>query len=50
MEREMITEEELLACLRKHSISDIAHVREAMLEVDGQISIVKHDQDEGDLA
>lgn len=37
---EKLTEEELFANLRKHSVEDIAHVKQAMLEADGHISVI----------
>lgn len=46
MEREMITEEELIACLRKHGLSDVHAVKEAVLEVDGRISVVRFREEE----
>jgi uncharacterized membrane protein YcaP (DUF421 family) len=50
MQREIITEEELLASLRKEGISDITEVRQAILEADGQISVIKYDKNEADHA
>jgi uncharacterized membrane protein YcaP (DUF421 family) len=41
MRREMVTEEELQAALRRQGITDIALVRSACLEADGEISVVK---------
>ncbi|WP_437907579.1 YetF domain-containing protein [Sorangium sp. So ce327] len=41
MRREMVTEEELLAALRRQGITDITTVRSACLEADGEISVVK---------
>jgi uncharacterized membrane protein YcaP (DUF421 family) len=40
LEREMITEEELLVVLRKQGINDLANVRSACLEADGEISVI----------
>lgn len=41
MRREMVTEDELMAALRSQGITDIAQVRSACLEADGEISVVK---------
>ncbi|WP_441288573.1 DUF421 domain-containing protein [Sorangium sp. KYC3313] len=41
MRREMVTEEELQAALRRQGITDITTVRSACLEADGEISVVK---------
>lgn len=41
LRREMITDDELMATLRKEGIEDIAQVRRACMEADGEISIVK---------
>lgn len=43
LRKEKLTEQELTANLRKQGIADIAHVRQAILEVDGQISVVQND-------
>jgi uncharacterized membrane protein YcaP (DUF421 family) len=40
MRREMVTEEELMAVLRKQGVADIASVRSACLEADGEISVI----------
>ena len=40
MRREMVTEEELMAVLRKEGIDDPAKVQAACLEADGEISVV----------
>jgi len=40
MRREMITEEELMAVLRKEGVDDPSIVRSARLEADGEISLV----------
>ena len=42
LRKEKLTEEEVSANLRKHGINDIAEVRYAVLEVDGQISVIEH--------
>lgn len=41
MEREMITEEELMTALRAQGVEDVSKVRSAWLEADGQISVTK---------
>lgn len=40
LEREGITEDELLGAIREHGLQDIPEVRLAVLEVDGSISVV----------
>jgi uncharacterized membrane protein YcaP (DUF421 family) len=40
MQREMVTEEELLGKLRRQGITEVEQVREAHVETDGQISVV----------
>ncbi|WP_437332770.1 DUF421 domain-containing protein [Sorangium sp. So ce394] len=47
MRREMVTEEELQAALRRQGITDIATVRSACLEADGEISVVKEQGAQG---
>ena len=44
MRREFLTREELLAQLREEGIDDIAKVKSAYLEGDGNISVVPYDQ------
>ena len=44
MKKELISEEELLSQLRQHGISDLRKVKEACIEGDGHISVVKQDQ------
>jgi uncharacterized membrane protein YcaP (DUF421 family) len=46
MRRELITEEELMSQLRQQGIEDIALVKTACIEIDGQISIVKHSEND----
>ncbi len=41
LRKEKLTEEELDACLRKKGVIDRAQVRQAILEVDGHISVVE---------
>lgn len=43
LRRELMTAEELAANLRKQGIPDIRRVKEAVLEVDGHISIIEND-------
>ena len=40
MRREMVTEEELMAVLRKEGVDDVAAVRSASMEADGEISVI----------
>src|SRR5690606_27960051 len=40
MRREMVTEEELMAVLRKEDIEKLSDVRSACLEADGEISVL----------
>ena len=42
LRREKLTEQEVSANLRKHGIEDVAEVRYAILEVDGQISVIEN--------
>jgi uncharacterized membrane protein YcaP (DUF421 family) len=44
MRKELISEEELLSQLRQHGICDLGKVKEACIEGDGHISVVKRDQ------
>lgn len=43
LRKEKLSEQELAANLRKQGISDLAKVQQAILEVDGRISVVKKD-------
>lgn len=43
MRREMVTEDELRAVLRKEGIDDLASVRSACMEADGEISVIADD-------
>jgi len=43
MRREMVTEDELRAVLRKEGIDDLASVRSACMEADGEISVIAND-------
>ncbi|WP_046869279.1 DUF421 domain-containing protein [Microvirga massiliensis] len=41
MQRELITEDELMAILREERVSDLSMVEAACMEADGQISVVR---------
>jgi uncharacterized membrane protein YcaP (DUF421 family) len=41
LKRELITDEELAEILREHEIEDIAEVRRAYLEPDGQVTVIR---------
>lgn len=43
MRREMISDEEMWAKLREHSVERLEQVKEAFIESDGQISIIKNE-------
>jgi len=43
MRKEFITEEELKTQLREEGIDDIAKVKSALLEGDGNISVIPYD-------
>lgn len=45
MEKELITESELMSKLREQGIEDITRVKRARMEGDGQISIITKDDD-----
>ncbi|MGB8644390.1 MAG: YetF domain-containing protein [Anaerolineae bacterium] len=45
MQREGITQDNILAAMREHGIADLADVQIAVLEVDGTLSIVAKDSD-----
>jgi uncharacterized membrane protein YcaP (DUF421 family) len=42
--REGVTDADLLRALREHGIAEVAHVRSAVLEVDGTVSVLKEDE------
>jgi uncharacterized membrane protein YcaP (DUF421 family) len=44
MRRELVTEEELLGQLREQGVAELAEVREARMESDGQFSVITHDR------
>lgn len=44
LHRELVTFDELYAALRKHGIEDVAEVKLAMLELDGQISVITRER------
>jgi uncharacterized membrane protein YcaP (DUF421 family) len=43
MDQELITEEELIGKLRRQGITEVGEVKEAHVETDGQISVVKRE-------
>lgn len=44
LRREGITREDLLRALREHGVSDFGLVRNAILEVDGSVSVLREDE------
>ncbi|MBK9052590.1 MAG: DUF421 domain-containing protein [Chloroflexi bacterium] len=46
MRRELITENELMSKLREQNIEDMKEVKEAYMEGDGQISVIKYKSDD----
>jgi uncharacterized membrane protein YcaP (DUF421 family) len=44
MRRELVTEEELRAALRREGFEDISSIRSAILEADGEISFIRFEQ------
>lgn len=44
MRRELITEEELMSLIREQGTDDLAQVKEAYMEGDGQISVVTNEK------
>jgi uncharacterized membrane protein YcaP (DUF421 family) len=46
MRKELITEDELLSHIRQQGIDDIARVKEAFMEGDGQISVIADQEPE----
>ena len=47
MRKELITEEELRSQMRQQGVSDFADVQKACLEANGEISVVKEEDDSG---
>ena len=45
MKKELVTAEDLASQLRQHGIEDIAHVKRAWMEGDGQISVIHRDEE-----
>lgn len=43
LRKELLTQEELIANLRRHGLTDVERVRVAVLEVDGRISVIEYD-------
>ena len=41
LRKEKLTEQELIASLRKQGVTEVADVQQAILEVDGEISVVR---------
>jgi uncharacterized membrane protein YcaP (DUF421 family) len=48
MRAELVTTDELMSHLRQHGLDDARNVREAFIEPDGQISILKFDDEHDD--
>lgn len=46
--RERITEDELMAALRQHEVSDVSQVELAMLEIDGTVTVIRREKDPAD--
>jgi uncharacterized membrane protein YcaP (DUF421 family) len=46
LRKEKLTEEELAANLRKYGVLDIGKVKQAVLETDGQISVVENEDNQ----
>src|SRR5690606_41311832 len=44
LRREKLTEQELMAALRLRGIDELSRVRQAVLEVDGDISVIEQDR------
>ncbi len=44
LRKEKLTDEELAASLRKQGVTDITRVRQAVLEVDGEITVIENDE------
>jgi uncharacterized membrane protein YcaP (DUF421 family) len=43
MRKELINEEELMAAMRLQSVSDLREVKRAVMEVDGEITVIRED-------
>jgi uncharacterized membrane protein YcaP (DUF421 family) len=50
LRRELITMEEFQSVLREHGVNDVADVKEARMEGDGQISVVKKEESDAEEA
>lgn len=48
LQREMLTQEELRAQLRKNGVTDVSKVRFAYLETNGEVTVIKNDQPDAD--
>lgn len=46
MRKELVTKDDLLVELREHGIEDVTEVKEARIEEDGHISVIKKKKDE----
>jgi uncharacterized membrane protein YcaP (DUF421 family) len=49
MRRELITRDDLMSALREHGIEDLALVKSAAMETDGEISVIKIGESEPDM-
>jgi uncharacterized membrane protein YcaP (DUF421 family) len=47
LKSENLTEDELMISLRQHEVNDIKQVKQAMLEIDGSISVIRLDSATG---
>jgi uncharacterized membrane protein YcaP (DUF421 family) len=43
MRQELITKEELMSQLRRNGVEDVAEVKKAFIEGDGQVSVIKRE-------
>ncbi|KQP21973.1 DUF421 domain-containing protein [Pseudorhodoferax sp. Leaf267] len=50
MRRELMTMDDLMAALREHGVECIDQVKSARMEKDGEISIIRRDEDSDDAA
>lgn len=44
LEREKVSEEELLQAMREHGVASLEEVQSAVLEIDGSISVIRKDE------
>jgi len=47
LRRERLTAEELAASLRSQGVEDVATVKQAILEADGQLSVIQYEDGDG---